>query len=342
MIIAGPCSAESEGQVMATASALKRLGVGVFRAGIWKPRTRPGGFEGVGEPALPWLGRVKDELGMRVCTEVASGEHVEACLKAGVDMFWIGARTTANPFLVQQIAESLKGTGIPVLIKNPFSPDIELWTGAVERFLDEGVSDIGLVHRGFPSFEKSAYRNAPHWRHAIEMRARFPELPFFCDPSHMAGSTRYIREISQHALDLGLDGLMIESHHDPSLALSDAEQQLTPEALGELLGSLVVRRTDAPAAEGLLTELREKISAVDEDIVKLLGRRMQLSREIGEVKKANNISIIQASRWDAVMTSVRKEGLLHGLDPAFVEKCFSTIHEASVSEQNKIMENQTT
>lgn len=346
MIIAGPCSAESEEQVLTTARQLKDLvldnhPVDVFRAGIWKPRTHPGCFEGRGEIALPWLRRVKDELGMRVCTEVASREHVEACLNAGIDMLWIGARTTANPFLVQEIADALEGKDIPVLVKNPISPDIELWIGAVERFRSRGVTDLGLVHRGFSSFEKTAYRNAPSWQQAIEMRARFPELPFFCDPSHIAGSVEYIREISQHALDLGLDGLMIEAHCDPSHAMSDAGQQIEPAALGKLLKSLAVRCPGVPAAQERLAELREDINAVDEDIVRLLGKRMRISREIGKVKKDNNMSIIQAARWETVLSSVRKMGGLNGLDPAFLEKCFSTIHEASVSEQNKILEGKT-
>lgn len=341
-VIAGPCSAESEGQVMSTASALKERGIAVFRAGIWKPRTNPGCFEGVGEKGLPWLCRVRDELGMKVCTEVAGAPHVRACLEAGLDLLWIGARTTANPFLVQEIAEALEGTDVPVLIKNPINSDISLWVGAIERFRRRGVTNLGVIHRGFSTFDQIKYRNAPHWQYAIELRSRYPQMPFFCDPSHMSGSTGYIAEISQRALDLGLDGLMIESHCNPSCALSDARQQLTPEELGSLLASLVVRQSSSND-EGYnesLAQLRDRIDVIDDSLVHLLGQRMAISREIGKFKKTNNIAIIQTARWDEVMEAAAKAGAAYSLDRDFLRKIFNAIHEASAAEQNKIISEQ--
>lgn len=341
-VIAGPCSAESEGQVMATASALKERGISVFRAGLWKPRTHPGCFEGVGEKGLPWLRRVRDELGMNVCTEVAGSQHVRACLEAGIDLLWTGARTTANPFLVQEIAEAVSGSGVPVLIKNPINSDIDLWTGAVERFLRCGVTDLGVVHRGFSTFERIKYRNAPCWQHAIELRSRYPKIPFFCDPSHMSGSTEYIHEISQHALDLGLDGLMVESHCNPSCALSDSRQQLTPDELGKLLSSLVVRENDSADKryKASLTRFRDRIDIIDDALVRLLGERMEISREIGRYKKANNIAIIQTTRWEEVMEAAARAASVCKLDEEFLERIFNAIHEASAAEQNKIISEQ--
>jgi len=342
MIISGPCSAESDGQVFATASALKEQGVGVFRAGIWKPRTHPGCFEGRGVEAIPWMKKVKDELRMKICTEVASREHVAACIEAGFDILWIGARTTANPFLVQEIAEAMRGTGVPVLIKNPINPDIELWAGAIERFRGQGIEDIGVIHRGFSSFEKTKYRNAPYWRHAIELRSRFPELPFFCDPSHMAGATEYIREISQRALDLGLDGLMIESHCEPSCALSDSAQQLTPHELGVLLNSLIVRTSCSDSQEFAVSDtlgtLRGHINSIDVELIRLLGERMSVSREIGRFKKQKNIAILQTSQWDRVLANASKAASDNSLDEDFVRKVFNLIHAASISEQDRILE----
>ena len=339
-IIAGPCSAESEEQVMGTATALKAVGVGVFRAGIWKPRTHPGCFEGIGEKGLDWLRRVKDELGMKVCTEVASFRHVEACLKAGVDILWVGARTTANPFLVQEIAKSLAGTDTPVLIKNPISPDLELWAGAVERFRRQGVDDLGLIHRGCTTSKKIIYRNSPEWHVAVGMKSRFPELPFLCDPSHMAGKSEYVAELSQKALDLGFDGLMIESHRDPSCALSDAAQQLTPDGVAALLSSLKVRRNDSDEAgyRAAIETLRARIDVIDKEIVEALGERMEVSREIGRIKKESNISIIQTLRWESLMAGVRADAAAHGLDPDDIAAIFDRIHGASVAEQNRIIE----
>lgn len=338
-VIAGPCSAESLDQVMDTARGLKEIGINVFRAGIWKPRTHPGSFEGVGVEGLRWLQQVKKELGLKVCTEVASERHVFECLKYGIDMVWLGARTTANPFLVQEIAEALRDTDIPVLVKNPVNPDIDLWIGALERLNREGVKKLGVITRGFTSFEKMNYRNAPQWQLSIELRSRFPELAFFCDPSHMAGDRKYLLEISQRAMDLGLDGLMVESHCNPACALSDAKQQLTPEDLIGMLNEIVVRDSDTENEDyrNNISALRARIDVLDEQIVKVLGERMSISREIGVQKKNNNIAIVQANRWDEVLEKVVKLGEAKGLDSEFVVNVFNAIHDASVEEQNKIL-----
>ena len=276
---------------------------------------------------------------MKICTEVASERHVFDCLKYGVDMVWLGARTTANPFLVQEIAEALRDVDIPVLVKNPVSPDLDLWIGALERLNQVGIKKIGVIHRGFSTFEKIPYRNSPEWQIAIELRSRYPRLPFFCDPSHMAGSTEYIEEISQRSLDLGLDGLMIETHCDPSCALSDARQQLTPEQLGELLGRLVVRNQDSDNVEYKenIDQLRAQIDVIDDNILYILASRMKISRKIGEYKKKNNIAILQTSRWDSVLEKVMAKGAEYGLSEKFVTTLFNAIHDASVQEQNAIL-----
>lgn len=340
-IIAGPCSAESEDQVMRTARGLKALGVGVFRAGIWKPRTRPGNFEGVGESGLPWLQRVHEELGMRVCTEVAGTAHVEACLKAGIDMVWIGARTTTNPFLVQELADALSGTGMHVMVKNPINADMGLWIGAIERLQRSGVDDFGLIHRGFSSFENMRYRNSPQWQMAAEMRRLYPGVPFICDPSHMSGNSEYILELSQRALDLGLDGLMIEAHCCPSCALSDAHQQVTPEELGKIIGQLDKREAISvnPAFERAVAEQRARIDTIDENLIRLLASRMEVSREIGRLKKENNVAVLQLSRWDGVLEAALREGQTLGMDAEFVKDVFNAIHAASIAEQNTILQN---
>lgn len=339
MLIAGPCSAESETQVMRTAEGLRALGVNVFRAGVWKPRTHPNTFEGAGAPALQWLQRVQKELGMKVVTEVAGEKHVCDCIKSGVDMVWIGARTTANPFLVQEIADALKGTDIPVLVKNPVSPDIDLWIGALERLNQAGVKKLGVVHRGFSTGEKSRYRNEPLWQIAVELRTRYPELPFFADPSHIGGSREYLHELSQRALDLGLDGLMIESHCDPASAKSDAGQQVTPEDFGKLISGLVVRKadSDSPEYKENIDQLREQIDVIDENLLSLLASRMNLSRSIGKYKKEHNIAILQTSRWDAVLSQMKESAESYGLSAEFVSAIFNAIHEESVQEQNKIL-----
>ena len=340
MVIAGPCSAETEEQVMTTAKGLADLGIHVFRAGIWKPRTHPGSFEGVGVPGLKWLQKVKREYGMKVATEVASEKHVFECLKYGVDLVWIGARTTANPFLVQEIADALQDTDIPVLVKNPVNPDPDLWIGALERFNRAGIRKIGVIHRGFSTPQQIAYRNDPLWRAAIGIRTRFPEMVFFADPSHMGGDRKYLLELSQRALDLGLDGLMIESHCDPSCALSDAKQQVTPEQLRELLGQIIVRDNDSDDADykDNIDQLRTQIDTLDENLLALLGSRLEISRQIGRYKKEHNIAILQSGRWDALLRDVLEKGKALGLSEPFLSTVFNAIHEESVRAQNEILE----
>ena len=336
-VIAGPCSAESEEQVMQTATGLRQIGINVFRAGIWKPRTHPGCFEGVGVPGLKWMQRVRRETGMRICTEVANEKHVFECLKHGVDMVWLGARTTANPFLVQEIAEALRDTDIPVLVKNPVNPDLDLWIGAFERLNAQGVRKLGAIHRGVSTAAKIKYRNAPQWEMAVELRARYPELPMFADPSHMGGRREYLQELSQRAMDLGLDGLMIESHCDPSCALSDAAQQLTPSDLIKLLENLVVRdavTSDEEFNENL-SRLRAQIDVLDENLIFTLASRMRVSRSIGDLKKENSVAIVQPTRWDEVLEKAASSAVTYGVDPDFIKRIFNAIHEASVAEQNK-------
>ena len=339
-VIAGPCSAETEEQVLETAKGLKELGINVFRAGIWKPRTHPGCFEGVGTEGLAWLQKVKAEYGLKVSTEVASERHVYECIKHGVDLVWIGARTTANPFLVQEIADALKGADIPVLVKNPVNADLDLWIGALERLNRAGIKKLGVIHRGFSTFEKIKYRNDPQWQKAIELRSRHPEIPFFVDPSHLAGCKDYILELSQRSLDLGFEGLMIESHCNPASALSDAKQQLTPAELKEMLhNQIAVRDADSDSKEWRdnIDQLRAKIDVIDENILYALGSRMKISRQIGEYKKNNNVAIVQASRWDTILAKVVERGKEHGLSEKFLKDVFNAIHEASVEVQNEII-----
>lgn len=324
---------------MDTASQLKAIGVNVFRAGIWKPRTHPGCYEGAGTKGLEWLRKVKEETGMKVCTEAASARHVQECLKAGIDCLWIGARTTANPFLVQEIAEALSGTDLPVLVKNPVSPDLDLWIGAFERLSRAGISRLGAIHRGFTVPEKIIYRNSPEWQVAIALRSRCPELPLFCDPSHMAGKRDYVESLSQKALDLGMEGLMVECHCNPSCALSDAGQQLTPEEFSGILGRLKVRETDSENLEykESIASLRSRIDLIDEKLLTLLGERMEVSRLIGEAKMDSNITILQTSRWDAVLEKAIERGVTCGLTPDFVTDMFNLIHEESVRVQDDII-----
>lgn len=339
-VVAGPCSAETEEQVMETAKGLKELGINVFRAGIWKPRTHPGSFEGVGAEGLKWMQRAKKEYGLKIATEVASEKHVFECLKYGVDLVWLGARTTANPFLVQEIADALKDTDIPVLVKNPVNPDLDLWIGALERLNGAGIKKLGIIHRGFSTFDKIKYRNDPQWQVAVELRSRYPELPFFVDPSHMAGCKEYIRELSQRSLDLGFEGLMIESHCNPSSAWSDAKQQLTPPELSDLLYKQIVVKdmdSDSPEWKENIDQLRAKIDIIDENILYALGSRMKISRQIGEYKKNNNITILQTSRWDAVLAKVIEKGHEYGLSEKFLTDVFNAIHEASVEVQNEVI-----
>jgi chorismate mutase len=339
-VIAGPCSAETEEQVMETAKGLKEMGINVYRAGIWKPRTHPGSFEGVGAPGLKWMQRAKKEYGLKISTEVASEKHVFECLKYGVDLVWLGARTTANPFLVQEIADALKDTDIPVLVKNPVNPDIDLWIGALERLNRAGIRKLGVIHRGFSTADKIKYRNDPQWQMAIELRSRHPELPFFVDPSHMAGCKDYIQELSQRSLDLGFEGLMIESHCNPSCALSDAKQQLTPDELSDLLyNKITVRDSDSDSKEWKenIDQLRAKIDILDENLLYTLGARMKVSRQIGEYKRANNVAILQTSRWDKVLAKVVAKGHEYDLPEDFIKEVFNAIHEASVEIQNKVI-----
>ena len=339
-VIAGPCSAETQEQVMETAKGLKDLGINVYRAGIWKPRTHPGSFEGVGAEGLRWMQQAKKEYGLKISTEVASEKHVFECLKFGVDLVWLGARTTANPFLVQEIADALKDTDIPVLVKNPVNPDLDLWIGALERLNRAGIRKLGVIHRGFSTFEKIKYRNDPQWQVAVELRSRFPQLPFFVDPSHLGGSKEYIREISQRSLDLGFEGLMIESHCNPSCALSDAKQQLTPDELRDMLYNQIHVRdndSDSPQWKENIDQLRAKIDIIDENIIYALGSRMKISRQIGEYKRDNNIAILQTSRWDAVLAKVVEKGREYGLSEKFLNDVFNAIHEASVETQNEII-----
>jgi chorismate mutase len=334
-VIAGPCSAETEEQVITTAKQLAEKGCHMFRAGVWKPRTKPGGFEGHGEPALKWMAEVKQETGMLVGTEVATPDHVELAMKYGLDILWIGARTTANPFAMQQLADAMQGLDIPVLVKNPVNPDLELWIGAMERINQAGVKKLAAIHRGFSSFEKSMYRNAPMWQIPIELRRRIPNLPIVCDPSHMGGKRELIAPLSQQALDLGFDGLMIESHCDPDNAWSDAKQQVTPEIADYIVGLLVARATTF-TTEGIKI-LRQQIDGIDNELMELLSKRMRVCREIGQYKKEHNITVLQAKRYNEILDKRGAQGLLMGMGDKFVKEIFEHIHEESVRQQLEII-----
>lgn len=340
-LIAGPCSAETEQQLMQTAEELKTRGVQMFRAGLWKPRTLPGSFEGVGSRGLVWLQRVQRELGMKVCTEVANAEHVRECLDAGIDMLWIGARTSGNPFHVQEIADALAGSGMTVLVKNPTSPDLDLWAGAIERIKAAGIEHIALVYRGFKAFDNGKYRNTPHWQSFADFRRRYPELPFVCDPSHIAGDSSLVGEVAETAMGLGFDGLMVEVHCNPSEALSDAAQQLRPEQFATMMHSLKTRLSDTqdPLYRDTLTQLRQEIDELDDELVSVLARRMQISRQIGAIKRDNNVSVVQARRWGEVMGQVLAQGECQGLDKKLLSRIFNEIHEASIEEQNRVLSN---
>jgi chorismate mutase len=334
-VIAGPCSAETEEQVMTTAKQLAIKGCHMFRAGVWKPRTKPGGFEGHGEPALEWMAEVKKETGMLIGTEVATPEHVELCMKYGLDILWIGARTSANPFAMQQLADSMKGLDIPVFVKNPVNPDLELWIGALERINQAGVKKLAAIHRGFSSFDKTMYRNAPMWQIPIELRRRIPELPIVCDPSHMGGKRELIAPLSQQALDLGFDGLMIESHCDPDKAWSDAKQQVTPEVADYIVGMLVAR-DNTYTTEGIKL-LRQQIDKIDNELMDLLAKRMRVCREIGQYKKEHNMQVLQTGRYNEILDKRGVQGSLTGMSPEFVKQVFEHIHEESVRQQVEIV-----
>ena len=336
VVIAGPCSAETREQVLETAEKLAANGVKIFRAGIWKPRTKPGGFEGVGVPGLAWLKEVKEKFGMLTATEVATPSHVFEALKAGVDVLWIGARTVTNPFAMQELADALRGTDMPVLVKNPVNPDIELWIGAIQRLWNAGLRNIGVIHRGFSSYDKKIYRNAPLWHIPIELRRRFPEMTIFCDPSHIGGKRELVAPLAQQAMDLNFDGLIIESHCDPDHALSDAAQQLTPEVLDYTLNMLVIR-DNAQTTENI-SVLRKEIDELDTQLLQLLAKRMGISREIGTYKKEHNMPILQSNRYDEILKSRRERGEQMDLDGEFVNKIMTSIHEESVRVQMQLME----
>jgi len=336
VVIAGPCSAESEKQVLFTAHAVAARGIKIFRSGIWKPRTKPGGFEGIGTAGFAWLQQVKQETGMYVTTEVANKGHVAEALKAGIDLLWIGARTSANPFAVQEIADALQGADIPVLIKNPINPDLELWIGAIERIYGAGIRRIGVIHRGFSSYDKKTYRNPPMWHIPIELRRRIPNLVMFCDPSHIAGNRDRISVLSQQAMDLQFDGLMIETHYQPDSAWSDATQQLTPEMLASLLEQLVIRSADKPSQS--LLELRYRIDQIDENLLEFLARRMQLSDELGKYKKAHGMPILQTTRYNELIEQRAEYGETIDLDPDFVQEIMKAIHEESIRRQMSAMD----
>jgi chorismate mutase len=334
-VIAGPCSAETEEQVMTTARQLADKGCHNFRAGVWKPRTKPGGFEGKGEEALPWLKEVKDETGMLVSTEVATPEHVELALKYDVDILWVGARTTANPFAMQALADSLKGVDVPVFVKNPVNPDLELWIGGMERINQAGVKRMAAIHRGFSSYDKKIYRNTPMWQIPIELRRRIPNLPIICDPSHIGGRRELIAPLCQQAMDLGFDGLIVESHCSPDEAWSDAKQQVTPDVLDYILSLLVVR-DETVTTEGI-TQLRRQIDDFDNQLMDLLSKRMRVCREIGQYKKEHNMTVLQPARYNEILDKRGAQGSLCGMSPEFVAKVFEQIHEESVRQQLEIV-----
>ena len=341
-VIAGPCSAEGEEQVMQTVQQIVTQSAGkvnMIRAGIWKPRTRPNSFEGVGEIGLPWVKNAGRAVGLPVSVEVANPEHVEAALKNEIDVLWIGARTTVSPFAIQEIADSLKGVDIPVLIKNPINPDLELWIGAVERFYQSGLKKLGVIHRGFSSYEKTIYRNPPMWEIPIELRRRYPEIPIIVDPSHMGGTRDLIYILSQQAMDMGFDGLMIESHINPDKAWSDAKQQVTPERLGEILNSLIIRQPKI-SEDNLhsLHDLRLRIDRIDDYIIELLAERMGISEEIGTLKKENQLAIHQSERWAQIVKRALEKGKTGGLTEEFILKLFQQMHNESIRHQSLVME----
>lgn len=337
VVIAGPCSAETEEQVMETAKNLAKNGVRIFRAGIWKPRTKPGGFEGVGSVGLTWLQEVKRETGMLVATEVANKQHVEEALNAGVDVLWIGARTSANPFAMQEIADSLVGADVPVLVKNPVNPDLELWIGAMQRIYNAGIRQIGAIHRGFSAYGKHLYRNMPQWHIPIELRRRMPELTLICDPSHIGGKRELVAPLSQQAMDMGFDGLIVESHCDPDSAWSDKSQQVTPEVLNFILNMLVVRDTTQTTES--LTLLRQQIDQIDNDLLEALSKRMRISREIGQYKKEHSMPVVQTGRYDDILNSRAAAAEELGMNGDFMKTVYQAIHEESVRQQIEVLNN---
>lgn len=344
MYIAGPCSAESEHQVVSTAKALKSLGVDYFRAGVWKPRTRPGSFEGAGEKALEWLKAAREETDLKTLTEVASPDHLYAALKHGVSGVWIGARTVVNPFMVQAIADALEGVDIPVFVKNPINPDLKLWIGALERISHKSNGSIAAIHRGFSVYNQNGYRNPPRWQTAIELRRRFPDLTMICDASHIAGRRDKVEEVCRQALDLGYDGLHVEVHPNPDEALSDADQQVTPVQFADMQKRLVFRKSSSSDLEYLenLQNLRNRVDEVDEELIQILADRVALTRKIGEYKKANNISIYQPERWNEVWQKVHADGAVRGLDADFLSALLRAIHRESIRHQSEIIHDKNT
>lgn len=338
IVIAGPCSAETEEQVMTTARQLAGKGCHMFRAGVWKPRTKPGGFEGNGEKALSWMKQVKDETGMLTATEVATPEHVELALKYDIDILWVGARTSANPFAMQSLADSLKGVDVPVLVKNPVNPDLELWIGALERINGAGIKRLGAIHRGFSSYEKKLYRNMPMWQIPIELHRRIPNLPIINDPSHIGGRRDLIAPLCQQAMDLGMDGLIVESHCSPDEAWSDASQQVTPDILDYILSMLVIR--DTVAQGDTLTSLRKDIDELDNELIDLLAKRMRISRKIGEYKKEHDMAIVQTRRYSEILDKRGAQGTLKGIESECIKNIFEHIHEESVRQQMDIINKQ--
>ncbi|MCS7074580.1 MAG: bifunctional 3-deoxy-7-phosphoheptulonate synthase/chorismate mutase type II [Bacteroidia bacterium] len=338
-LIAGPCSAETEDQILQTAIALSDVGISALRAGIWKPRTRPDSFEGVGEPGLYWLKSAGNAISVPVMVEVANARHVEQALKAEIDILWIGARTTVNPFSVQEIADALKGCRLPVLVKNPVNPDLELWIGAFERLEKAGITELAAVHRGFSSFAKTNYRNQPNWEIPIELQRRIPNLPLICDPSHIAGKPELLRPVSQRALDLNYDGLMIESHICPAKAWSDAHQQITPKQLAELWNSLTLRKpeSDNSVFYEQIEQLRKKIDELDSQLLGIISERMRIARLIGYFKKQNHVTILQSKRYDEVLTTRLASALALELTPEFVKKLFENLHQEAIQHQDFVM-----
>ena len=339
LVIAGPCSAETEDQVLNIANQLKDTDVSAFRAGIWKPRTKPGMFEGVGAIGLKWLQKVKKETGLLISTEVANSTHVKLALEHDIDILWIGARSTVSPFIVQEIADALKGTEKVVLVKNPVNPDFSLWMGGIERLYSSNIKNLGLIHRGFSTYEKSKYRNIPEWQIPVEVMNRFPDLPMICDPSHISGNRNLIFDVSQTALDLNYDGLMIETHSDPDNAWSDASQQVTPNRLVEIMKDLKMRKitTDEEEYQNNLIDLRAKIDVIDHALLENLGKRMKISDNIGEIKRSNNVAVLQNKRWNEILGKMILEGEKLDLSEEFILKLFKAIHQESINRQEKVI-----
>ena len=339
LVIAGPCIAETEEQVLKIAHELEGTDVTVYRAGIWKPRTRPGMFEGVGAIGLDWLKKVKDQTGLLISTEVANKDHVKLALEADIDILWIGARSTVSPFIVQEIADALNGTDKIVLVKNPVNPDLALWMGGLERLYSANIKKLGVIHRGFSTYDKSKYRNNPEWQIAVEFQNNFPDMPLICDPSHIAGRRDLIFDLSQKALDLNFDGLMIESHWDPDNAWSDSKQQVTPSRLVEIMNDLKIRKatTDEESYQKELESLREKIDISDQIILDTLVKRMKVSQSIGKLKKDNNVAVLQNKRWNEILASMKSEGGERGLSEEFISRIFKAIHQESINHQEKVI-----